>query len=61
MVLRWYSDNCSQFTKDFGLVPVLFRDLGLDGTQTRLFLSKLDEIHAMTQRMAMEDAKKESA
>jgi hypothetical protein len=59
--LRWFSENCTTFAKEFGLVPSTFAGLGLDGEQRRLFLSKLDEIYAMTQRMAMEQAKKEHA
>jgi hypothetical protein len=57
--LRWYSENCSPFAKDFGLVPVMFASLGLEGEQRRMFLSKLDAVHAMAQRLATAEAEKE--
>ena len=57
--LRWYSENCSPFTKEFGIVPTLFVGLGLEGEQRRLFLAKLDAIYMMAQRMAMAEAEKE--
>jgi hypothetical protein len=44
-VWDFYSSHARYFVQDFGLMPGLVDELGLEGSGKRLFLARLCEIH----------------
>lgn len=50
-VVRWFQAKCTGAGREFGLVPMFFERLGLDGPQEDLFLMKLNAVLEMTKRL----------
>ena len=44
--LVWYSYHATAFSRDFGLMPMFVNEVELEGASRRLFLHKLNMIHA---------------
>lgn len=58
-VYKWFSNNCSLFTKDFNLMPYLLNDLELAGDEKELFIYKLGMIYQSFYDMEMKKIKAE--
>jgi hypothetical protein len=58
-VFAWFSENCTEFSRKYGLTPAAFADRALDGGQRRLFLWKLDAIYGAMMRMRAAEMEKE--
>jgi len=48
---NFYHDYVSGFVQDFGLMPMLIKNMGLHGKAKQLFLKKLGMIHASMLRI----------
>ena len=54
--LTWYTENCSRFMIDSGLLAEAYRELGLTGAAKRIFLAAMNKIHSAFEDMAKPEA-----
>jgi len=54
---NWYMENVNQFTFDGGLLPEFFRGLRLKGTVRAMFLSAMNSIYQMFEKIKVEQIK----
>ncbi len=57
---QWYEINCNGFTMDWGLLPMLIKELGFRGGVLAVFILRLSLIHSMYVRIREREAKEKN-
>lgn len=57
---NWYHANATQFIQEFNLMPTLFKDLNLEGTDRELFLIKINKIHESMNNLRIKKSEREA-
>ena len=60
-VWNWYQENSTGFVRDYGLMPFLLKELGLNESGMRMMILKLTRIHRVMLRMDEKQARKMQA
>jgi hypothetical protein len=58
-IMDWYFMNCTDFAKDFNLMPMMIGKLNLNYESEMMFLRKLNIIRNSMAKIRQEEAEKE--